>query len=65
MSDRTSDSFENKGNHSLIRYQYFSHYQLPIHISTDNRTCTQQPNAAVKVISYNIKNLVKITNLFL
>ena len=42
-----SDSFENKGNHSLD----ISTSHTTIHITTDSRTCTKQPNAAaVKVI---------------
>ena len=37
------DSFENKGNHSLD----ISTSHTTIYITTDNRTCTKQPNAAV------------------
>ena len=43
MTDRMSDSCENIVYISVL-------LPLPIHISTDIRTCTKQPNAAVKVI---------------
>ena len=46
MTDMMFDSFENRGNHSL----HISSSPLSIHIRTDIRTCTKQPNAAVKVI---------------
>ena len=46
MTDMMSDSLENKG---IIVYISVL-LPLPIQIRTDNRTCTKQPNAAVKVI---------------
>ena len=46
MTDMMSDGFENEGDHT----SNISTSPLPIHIRNDNRTCTKQPNAAVKVI---------------